>query len=58
MFIGVRWIMLPSSVRSDIRAPDVAPDGARTIKTMTIYKHRAPPELGNTDLCRNLGTKV
>jgi len=37
MFIGMRWMMLPSSVRSDIRASDVAPDGARAIKTITIY---------------------
>ena len=58
MFIGMRRIMLPSSVRSDIRAPDVAPGGARAIKTITIYKHCAPPERENTDLCRNLSRTV
>ena len=52
MFIGMRWMMLPSSVRSDIRASDVAPDGARAIKTITIYKHCAPPERENTDGAR------
>jgi len=47
MFIGMRLKMTPSSVRSDVPAPDVAPDGAEAIKTATIYKHGAPPERGN-----------
>ena len=44
MFIDCRCLYCPSSVRSDIRRPDVAPDGAGGRNSPHTYKHYAPPE--------------
>ncbi len=56
MFIDCHCLYCPSSVRSDIRAPDVAPDRAREHNSSHTYKHYAPPERGN--LCRNFSWTV